>query len=142
MPPSKCPIDYEDLVFSKRLESARKDVECFFGIVKSRFRIVKGVLQYHKKGDIDNIFFTCCILHNMLHTYDNMGEMDVAPGWTSSAHIDHTDGDDSSVDLSSVGAKDVQQGEVEVEDDFQKRRAQLVESYMYRRSIDDIVWLS
>ena len=31
---SKYPLSEGDLLFSKRLESVRKDVECFFGILK------------------------------------------------------------------------------------------------------------
>ena len=50
----------------KWLESVRKDVECTFGILKGRFRCLKLPIFYHSKKNIDNMFFTCCILHNML----------------------------------------------------------------------------
>ncbi|CAN0270408.1 unnamed protein product, partial [Pylaiella littoralis] len=66
MAPSKYPGDVDDAAFSKMLESVRKDVECFFGILKGRFRILKLRLAYHCREDIDNIFFTCFVLHNML----------------------------------------------------------------------------
>ncbi|CAN0446773.1 unnamed protein product, partial [Pylaiella littoralis] len=66
MAPSKYPGDVDDAAFSKMLESVRKDVGCFFGILKRRFRILKLRLAYHCREDIDNIFFTCCILHNVL----------------------------------------------------------------------------
>ncbi|CAM9274653.1 unnamed protein product, partial [Pylaiella littoralis] len=66
MAPSKYPGDVDDAAFSKMLESVRKDVECFFGILKGRFRTLKLRLAYHCREDIDDIFFTCCILHNML----------------------------------------------------------------------------
>ncbi|CAN0329295.1 unnamed protein product, partial [Ascophyllum nodosum] len=72
MAPSKYPADNDDTVFSKTLESVRKDVECFFGILKGRFRVLKLRIGYHSQERIDNIFFTCCILHNMLHTFDGM----------------------------------------------------------------------
>ncbi|CAN0019648.1 unnamed protein product [Pylaiella littoralis] len=67
MAPSKYPGDVDDATFSEMPKSVRKDVECFFGILKGRFRILKLRLAYHCREDIDNIFFTCCILHNMLH---------------------------------------------------------------------------
>ncbi|CAM9749108.1 unnamed protein product, partial [Ectocarpus fasciculatus] len=73
--PSKYPLSENDLLFSKRLESVRKDVECFFGILKGRFRILKLAMAYQSQERIDNVFFTCCILHNMLHTFDT--------AWTS-----------------------------------------------------------
>ena len=56
--------------WSSNLESQRKDIECCFGILKGRFRILKGPMRFHKKGEIDNIVFTCVVLHNMLLKYD------------------------------------------------------------------------
>ncbi|CAM9168548.1 unnamed protein product, partial [Discosporangium mesarthrocarpum] len=47
---------------SERLESVRKDVECFFGRTKGHWRILQLPLQYWHKNRIDNIFFSCCIL--------------------------------------------------------------------------------
>ena len=70
----QCPLkhtskDYEAR-WSKLLESVRKDVECTFGILKGRFRCLKLPIFYHSKKNIDNMFFTCCILHNMLLSND------------------------------------------------------------------------
>ena len=50
----------------KQMESVRKDIECFFGRFKSRFRMFKTPLTFHDKGDIDNAFFTCVALQNIL----------------------------------------------------------------------------
>ncbi|CAM9631493.1 unnamed protein product, partial [Discosporangium mesarthrocarpum] len=55
---------------SERLESAGKGVKCFFGRTKGRWRILKLPLQYWYSKRIYNIFFSCCILKNMLHAYD------------------------------------------------------------------------
>ena len=44
---SKYPLSESDLLFSKKLESVRKDVECFFGILKGRFRTLE--LAYQKQ---------------------------------------------------------------------------------------------
>lgn len=49
--------------WSKALESVRKDVECFFGILKRRFRTLKLGIIFQDEDDINNMFFTCCILH-------------------------------------------------------------------------------
>jgi hypothetical protein len=35
-----------------QLESVRKDVECFFGILKRRFRILKMPIQFHKQEEV------------------------------------------------------------------------------------------
>ena len=41
------------------MESERKHVECAFGILKARFRILKLPIQMLKFDDIDNMFVTC-----------------------------------------------------------------------------------
>ncbi|KAH8051341.1 Plant transposon protein [Aureococcus anophagefferens] len=51
---------------SKWLESVRKDVECTFGIMKQRHRLLRSRLLLQDVGTIDDVFFSCAILHNML----------------------------------------------------------------------------
>jgi hypothetical protein len=58
------------VAWRKKLESVRKDVECFFGRLKKRFRILKGAIQVGSKEKVDNIFFTCVALQNKLHDLD------------------------------------------------------------------------
>jgi hypothetical protein len=41
VPPMKTPCSWTNIRFSQWLESIRKDVECTFGILKGRFRILK-----------------------------------------------------------------------------------------------------
>ncbi|CAB1104922.1 unnamed protein product [Ectocarpus sp. CCAP 1310/34] len=143
IPPSKCPIDRGDLIFSKRLESARKDVECYFGILKGRFRINKLAIGFHKQEYIDNVFFTCCILHNMLHSFDNRGDMSEEPNWAGSAGLHNAADRDPNTDYSSVGSMDGQHEAVEVETGFGALRSKLVTNFVYRREKKrDIVWLS
>ena len=66
----QCPLkgmsDVNLRLWSKWIESVRKDVECTFGILKGRFRILKVPMPFHTKERVDNVFFTCCVLHNML----------------------------------------------------------------------------
>ncbi|CAN6328005.1 unnamed protein product, partial [Urochloa humidicola] len=45
---------------------ARKDVECAFGILQSRFRILKQPARLWDQGDLENIMLACIILHNMI----------------------------------------------------------------------------
>ena len=70
----QCPIKHTSIpknsLWSKWVESVRKDVECTFGILKGRFRCLKLPIYNHDKDTVDDMFFTCCILHNMLLTED------------------------------------------------------------------------
>ncbi|CAM9609651.1 unnamed protein product, partial [Discosporangium mesarthrocarpum] len=75
MCPLKSALAVAELTWSKRLESVKKYVECFFGRLKGRFRILKMPLTFwvstaNSREKIDNIFFACCVLQSMLHAYD------------------------------------------------------------------------
>jgi len=62
------------------LESIRKDVECVFGILKGRFRILKLPFEFENEAHIDNVFYTCCVLHNQIQRikgFDNVWREDV-----------------------------------------------------------------
>ena len=50
----------------------RKDVECTFGILKGQFRILKTGIRLHGVNNADNIWLTCCALHNMLLDIDGL----------------------------------------------------------------------
>ncbi len=54
----------------------RKDAECTFGILKKRWLILKNHMLLHAKEKIDNIVFTCAILHNMLIEHDKWQDED------------------------------------------------------------------
>ena len=71
MDPIKARFGEKEIFWSEWLESVRKDVECVFGILKGRFRILRGRMQQHQAKDIKNIFITCCILHNMINMYND-----------------------------------------------------------------------
>jgi hypothetical protein len=60
----------DEALWSAQMESTRKDVERAFGILKGRFRCLKLPVMLHRKVDIDNLFWTCVILHNMILTND------------------------------------------------------------------------
>lgn len=73
--PIKCSTNEHELRWSTRLESVRKDVECFFGRLKARFRILHMRILFHQQHRVDNIFISSSILHNMNLVHD---ELDVA----------------------------------------------------------------
>ncbi|KAF5469076.1 hypothetical protein F2P56_013176 [Juglans regia] len=52
--------------FATAQESARKDVECAFGVLQQRFAIVRGPSRLFKVNDLTNIMKACVILHNMI----------------------------------------------------------------------------
>ena len=68
--PFKFSTDEHETRWSRWLESMRKDVECTFGILKGRFRILKVGIRLHGVQVVDDIWFTCCALHNMLLEVD------------------------------------------------------------------------
>jgi hypothetical protein len=56
IPPLKTPIYYKEFRFSEWIESMRKDVECTFGILKARFRIIKTGIRLHGVEVTDSIW--------------------------------------------------------------------------------------
>ncbi|KAL9667178.1 hypothetical protein QQ045_001527 [Rhodiola kirilowii] len=71
--------------FAASQEFARKDVERAFGVLQSRFAIIRGPSRFWDVDTMKYIMFTCIIMHNMivederdLHTpeynYDAVGE--------------------------------------------------------------------
>ncbi|XP_021730589.1 uncharacterized protein LOC110697530 [Chenopodium quinoa] len=68
------PKDPKRLLFKQKHESARKDVERAFGVLQSRFAIVRGPARCWHKRKLHDIMDACVILHNMIvederHTY-------------------------------------------------------------------------
>ena len=72
VPPIKTTIKKSKIRFSAWLESMRKDVECTFGILKGRWRILKSGIRLSGVECADNIFLTCCALHNWLLEVDGL----------------------------------------------------------------------
>jgi hypothetical protein len=56
----------EHKLFAEKQEGARKDVECAFGILQSRFCILRRPARLYEQGDLQNIMLACIILHNMI----------------------------------------------------------------------------
>ncbi len=70
VPPSKTSCSRVNVRFSQWLESIRKAVECTFGILKERFRILKTGIRSMRQESADKIFLTCCALHYWLFNED------------------------------------------------------------------------
>jgi len=89
------PVHTEAGFFSSNIESVRKDVECTFGIIKKRWRILNNGFYYRDIVTCEKIFVTCCCLHNFL--LDLMERVDVRIGRGRPLHgdfiwldVDHT----------------------------------------------------
>eukprot|EP00656_Telonema_subtile_P009254 TRINITY_DN14344_c0_g1_i1.p1 TRINITY_DN14344_c0_g1~~TRINITY_DN14344_c0_g1_i1.p1 ORF type:complete len:245 (-),score=52.71 TRINITY_DN14344_c0_g1_i1:36-770(-) len=87
----QCPLKAERLsdeserAFSRRAESVRKDVECLFGILKGRWRLLKLPMLYHgnnSRKKCDNVFMTCCMLHNILLQHDGLMDWEAEVDWS------------------------------------------------------------
>ncbi len=52
--------------FSTNIESVRKDVECTFGIIKKRWRILNNGFYQRNIVKFDKFFVTCCCLNNFM----------------------------------------------------------------------------
>lgn len=111
--PIKYPANVGEMRWSKWLESMRKDVECTFGILKGRFRILKSGIRVVTFEAVNHIWKTCCALHNMLLDVDGLAE-----GWREGALSEYqgelgehdtmdierfAPGHNSSFDISRVG---------------------------------------
>ena len=64
MEPTKNPVDDDDSRWSEMVESLRKDIECTFGELKACFAILKYGPRFGDLDLVDNIFITCCAMHN------------------------------------------------------------------------------
>jgi hypothetical protein len=74
IPPIKSSSSEAEIRFSQWIESLRKDVECTFGILKGRFRILKAGIRLHGVETADKIWLTCCALHNWLLEVDGLDQ--------------------------------------------------------------------
>lgn len=94
IPPFKRTTSRKEIRFSEWLESMRKDVECTFGILKGRWRILKTGIRIHGIAEADNVWKTCCALHNMLLEVDGLDEKwndGVGSEWEGEAGLHESD---------------------------------------------------
>lgn len=74
-----------------------QDVECTFGIMKGRWRILKTGIRLQSRAVIDNVFYTCSILHNMLMEYDGLHKE-----WCAGVQYDGLDGYHDTEDMRRI----------------------------------------
>ncbi|XP_076904015.1 uncharacterized protein LOC143559267 [Bidens hawaiensis] len=52
--------------FTKRQESARKDIERAFGVLKKKWAILANPIKFWTREKMTEVVYTCVILHNMI----------------------------------------------------------------------------
>ncbi|CAM8972647.1 unnamed protein product [Rhodiola kirilowii] len=60
------PQNDAEKLFSKKQESYRKDVERYFGILQSRWAILRHASMAHRLSVLKKIMLACIIMHNMI----------------------------------------------------------------------------
>ena len=90
VPPLKQTNFMNEIRFSEWIESMRKDVECTFGILKGRWRVLRYGIKMWGIKNTDRVWLTCCALHNWLLEVDGL-----AKGWEHGVQSDwETQADD------------------------------------------------
>ncbi len=116
----------------KLCESTRKDVECVFGILKKRFRILTRPFLEFEPAKIDRTVRTCAILHNMITKESGLSDLGTqARHWRK---VDAKDAGRFGLDLNAIDTLLIgRQGihdEVTQEDvGFEEKRRRLVNHY-------------
>ncbi|GKC14710.1 hypothetical protein Tco_1011492 [Tanacetum coccineum] len=76
--PEPADDDHKRILYKQKQESARKDVERAFGVLKKKWAILANPTRALKKERIINMMYTCIILHNMIRKYKKYA---ISPKW-------------------------------------------------------------
>jgi hypothetical protein len=159
--PLHIPIGEAQTAWSKKLESLRKDVECTYGILKGRFRILKYGIRCTDPEKVNDIVFTCMTLHNMLLEWDRLDVWEgVEVDWTLFNVEEETDAIEENVDgpmqnrilLSEINSEfrsrsdenirvcDISETSADVDESHYQFRNDLVITYDYLRKNGHTMW--
>lgn len=70
--------DHKRILYKRKQESARKDIERAFGVLKKKWAIIANPTRKQNKNRIMNMMYTCIILHNMIRKYKKVA---ISPKW-------------------------------------------------------------
>lgn len=75
--------------------STRMVIECAFGLLKNRFRILKRVLEHKKIPNVTNTIVSCMVLHNVLinlgDEVEQLAFVDAVPSAENDDQVDSSD---------------------------------------------------
>ncbi|XP_019157576.1 PREDICTED: uncharacterized protein LOC109154175 [Ipomoea nil] len=71
------PLGPKKKLFAMMQEACRKDVEHAFGVLQSRFAIVKGPVHFWDKHVLHDIMTSCIIMHNMIIEDERDEQLDI-----------------------------------------------------------------
>lgn len=99
----------EDSFFSKAQEGRRKDVERLFGVLQSRFEILRREIRKWDLIDIIDISNTCVILHNLIVRMQQEGLFDAELEWGENVVIELIQMVDNERNQSKLSQQEYQQ---------------------------------
>ncbi|KAJ9555087.1 hypothetical protein OSB04_009701 [Centaurea solstitialis] len=82
------PTEPEQVAFTERQESARKDIERAFAILKSKWHIVKYPARAWTKKKLRYTMYTCIILHNMIREDEGFANYPFYESWVTTDDIE------------------------------------------------------
>ena len=97
VPPLSVTNKIDETRWSRWVESMRKDVECTFGILKGRWRILKTGVCVYGVDKVDEIWLTCCALHNWLLDIDGLSNK-----WNDGVLVSDWDGEMGRMDFDGL----------------------------------------
>ena len=74
------PEDQKKSNFSACQESARKDVERYFGVLQTRWSMIANPCRLWSTSDMSDVMYACIIMHNMIiedKADEDLPELDV-----------------------------------------------------------------
>lgn len=140
MPPFKHSLDERDVLWSQRVESIRKIIECLFGRLKRRFGILRESLRTMDEEWINSMWRETLILHNMLLIHDGFALTKSGAEWVP-----------ASLDVDEARARTKKHGPLHATDDsddvggpeagFDAFRHALVKHFEVARAKREVYWL-
>ncbi len=128
-----CPFKHEPEsswkgFFSTKIESIWKDVECVFGIMKKRWKILDYGIRFSDMQVVEKVFTVCCMLHNNMLSEMESRESDVRVG-----HGTPLEGDGIWLQGNNhfVGDTDDEGESRALSAQWSRRRAQLADHFYY-----------
>ncbi len=97
VPPLSVTNKIDETHWSRWVESMRKDVECMFGILKGRWRILNSGVCIYGVDKVDEIWLTCRVLHNWLLDIDGLSNK-----WNNGVLVSNWDGKLGQMDFNGL----------------------------------------